>query len=98
MTDWLYNKLHTTPGSGTALVQGWSEKEKGPGLENSVSQGHQGGFRVASAHTGWAEWGLGWQFLIHFNKERKRAKELEMLKLDIRLYMINHEPLLRATV
>lgn len=53
---------------------------------------------MASAHTGWAEWGLRWQSLIHFNKESKRAKELEMLKLDIRVYVINHEPWLRATV
>lgn len=53
---------------------------------------------MASAHTGWAEWELDWQLLIHFNKERKRAKELEMLKLDIRPYVTNHEPLVRATV
>lgn len=37
------------------------------------SQGTRDVSRVMSAHTGWVEWGLGWQLLTDF-REGKRAK------------------------
>lgn len=39
---------------------------------------------MASAHTGWVKWGPGWQVLIYF-REEKGTKELEILKLELRL-------------
>lgn len=62
-TGRLCNGLHNarTAGGGTAFIQGWSEEEKGPGPWKPSQRDTRGGFRLASAHTGGAEWGPGWQ-------------------------------------
>lgn len=58
-------------GIGTALIQGWSEKEKKCWSlkRESYKDIHTRGIpRVASALTGWIESGLNWQLLMYFRK------------------------------
>lgn len=85
-TDWLYTKFHKTAGISTAWIQGWSEKEKDhtPWKECYKDINTTDVSTVASAHTGWVKWGPGWQVLIYF-REEKGTKELEILKLELRL-------------
>lgn len=68
------------PGSEcTVLIQGWSEKDKGPGPWKESHKDTRDVFRVASAHTGWTEWRLGWQLLIYF-KGREESKRIRDAK------------------